>query len=635
MKIKYFLSLLISITLIVLSAFKFNMDENAYEKFYDQQFKAFSLQVDTLLAVSNSDNTEELMLALHKGRMALKKMDFWWRYCNALQYKSINAPLPVEWETEVFEKFERPYKRVGGGFTLAEIELSETESIQSSIRENIQKIRTAQVHFELDSMRHFFEEPAHLFYSNRLFLLNLASIYSTGFECPDTTRILPELKCMLNAVHELYYAFNQSYPEHAISQEYLKKYKELLRFVDEQSLNYSSFNHFEFIRTHVNPLYAINSQMIMDRSYRTKNLLDYSLNKNAKSIFDKQLYTAQNPKGIFYKVKDTVALNEIAYLGKMLFYDPILSGNNQRSCASCHNPEQFFTDNGVKTAEMFNHEGRLSRNTPSIINSDYNHLIMMDGKHLSLQEQAIAVMCNPDEMGSDKEEIMKKVMSITSYAEILKKIAKLTPQEKEPSLEHLVSSLTYYYGKFSQYYSDFDRAMEQQQNLNEEAIMGFNLFMSKAQCATCHFVPQFNGVKPPYIGSEFEVLGVPSDTSFKSLDKDQGRYMVHEADETKFAFRTGGLKNISKTGPYMHNGIYNTLEEVIEFYNKGGGVGRGLNLENQTLSSSELGLTENEVRLLALFLQTLDEDIQFENKPERLAESKKKKYNNRKVGGEY
>jgi cytochrome c peroxidase len=635
MKIKYFLSLLISVSLIVLSAFKFNKDENSYEKYYENQFKAFSLQVDTLIAVSGTENSEELLKALHKSRMALKKMDFWWRYSNALQYKSINAPLPIEWETEVFEKIEKPYKRVGGGLTLAEIELSETESIQSSIRENIQKIKTAQVHFELDSMRHFFEEPAHLYYCNRLFLLNLASIYSTGFECPDTSRILPELKCMLDAVHELYYSFNQSYPEHAVSQDYLKKYKSMLEFVASQSQNYSTFNHFEFIKDHVNPLYALNAQMILDKSYRTRNLLDYTLNKEAKSIFDKKLYNAQNPKGIFYKVTDTAALNDIAYLGKMLFYDPILSGNNQRSCASCHNPEQYFTDNGVNTAEMFNHEGRLTRNTPSIINSDFNHLIMMDGKHLSLQEQAIAVMCNPEEMGSKKEEILDKVMSIKSYETILKRIAKLTPQEKEPSLEHLVSSLTYYYGKFSQYYSDFDRAMENQLILNEEVQKGFNLFMSKAQCATCHFVPQFNGVKPPYIGSEFEVLGVPADTSFKKLDNDQGRYLVHEADEMKFAFRTGGLKNISKTGPYMHNGIYKTLEEVIEFYNKGGGAGRGLNIVNQTLSSSELGLTQNEVRLLVLFLKSLDEDIQFEAKPEHLAESKKKKYNNRKVGGEY
>ena len=126
--------------------------------------------------------------------------------------------------------------------------------------------------------------------------------------------------------------------------------------------------------------------------------------------------------------------------------------------------------------------------------------------------------------------------------------------------------------------------------------------MSKAQCATCHFVPQFNGVKPPYIGSEFEVLGVPKDIAFKSLNDDKGRHGVNPADEMDHAFRTGTIRNIAYTAPYMHNGVFKTLNEVIDFYDVGGGAGKGLSVTNQTLSSDSLKLTAEEKQDLCFHL---------------------------------
>src|SRR5688500_15720855 len=136
--------------------------------------------------------------------------------------------------------------------------------------------------------------------------------------------------------------------------------------------------------------------------------------------------------------------------------------------------------------------------------------------------------------------------------------------------------------------------MNENKPVEESAKKGFNLFMSKAQCATCHFAPQFNGVKPPYVGSEFEVLGVPADTLYQSLSKDQGRYEINPAEETNHAFRTGTLRNIMQTAPYMHNGIFKTMDQVIKFYNGGGGAGRKLLVPNQTLSSDSLALTKQE-----------------------------------------
>jgi cytochrome c peroxidase len=319
----------------------------------------------------------------------------------------------------------------------------------------------------------------------------------------------------------------------------------------------------------------------------------------------------------------------------LLFYDPILSGNNQRSCASCHKSAEYFTDTVTSTSLQFDRINPLPRNTPSLINASYNHLAMLDGKHNTLQEQAQAVITNPKELNCTEKDMLKKVLSCTEYVSGFKKLLKYTPQEPEICFEHIASALTYYYGKFSKCYAAFDDAVNTNKSVNADIKQGFNLFMGKAQCGTCHFVPQFNGVKPPYIGSEFEVLGTPEDTAFKRISNDKGRYEVNPATETLRAFRTGTIRNAAHTQPYMHNGVFKTLEQVIDFYNTGGGAGRGLTVSNQTLSADSLHLTTTDKKQLIAFIYSLNEAIPFEQQPGKLPASKIKSLNNRKIGGEY
>ena len=144
--------------------------------------------------------------------------------------------------------------------------------------------------------------------------------------------------------------------------------------------------------------------------------------------------------------------------------------------------------------------------------------------------------------------------------------------------------------------------------MNAAEINGFNLFMGKAKCATCHYVPLFNGSKPPtYYYQESEVIGVPAtaDTLHPLLDSDSGRIHTLNLDFFNHAFKTPTLRNIALTAPYMHNGVYKTLEEVIDFYDKGGGQGLGLSLPNQTLPADKLQLTKTEKKNLKAFLLTL------------------------------
>ncbi|MFM6984380.1 MAG: cytochrome-c peroxidase [Chitinophagaceae bacterium] len=635
MKYKLLVIIAVISLIAVTAAFKKDAKQSAYFSLYESMFRRAELSFENInqYAQSSECRFDSLKTMIHDARMQLKPMDFWWRYADPISYKLLNGPLPVEWETEVFEKYEKPYKRIGGGLTLAELAIDEGDS--ANLIKYLNNLPEAISHFRPDSMQNFLGSPDHFAFCNRLFLLNLSTIYTTGFECPDTSRILPEILVMLNSSKNISKAYLESFREVTMDEAYLLQLDACIKFVEQQSgLGYESFSHFSFISDYINPLYGLNAKWILENDFRSKSFNDYSLNKEALSIFDKSLYYGQNTKGIFIRVNDSVHLKDIAAFGKQLFFDPILSGNNQRSCASCHIPEQFFTDNSQKSALQFNHNGNLKRNSPSLLNAEFNHLAMQDGKFYTLQDQALAVITNPMEMGCLKEDILSKVLSVKEYSKTLKKLSALTPKKPVPDVEHILSALTYYYTSQIQQVSEFDMAIEKKKVLSEEAIEGFNLFMSKAQCATCHFLPHFNGVKPPYVGSEFEVLGVPDDTGFTHFGMDSGRYLINPAKETAFAFRTGTLKNIEKTGPYMHNGVFSTLKEVMVFYNNGGGAGRGLNLPNQTLGSEPLGLTEQEMEKIITFMKTLNETIEI-SRPLKLPESKRKELKERKVGGTY
>ncbi|MES2559864.1 MAG: cytochrome c peroxidase [Bacteroidota bacterium] len=624
-----------------LCSFSINTHENTYAQHFLNKIELLQqqeIQLTDLIYQSDLSlerDKQRIREQLQATRNMLKPADFWLRYLNTLSHKKINGPLPVEWETEVFEKFEKPYKREGAGFTLAYQYLEEEHPDKSVLLDLVQQAKTATDGYTVDSITHELQSFHHFYFCNRLFLLNLAAIYTTGFDCPDASAIVPELRLMLTDMLVTYKQFNSSFPETPLSPSYLELYTQTINFANAQPASAETFDHYTFIREFINPLYTLNQQHIITYRASSKNLLDYALNKQASSIFSKLLYNSQNPKGIFIRLTDSVSLVELEKVGKQLFYDPILSQNNQRSCVSCHNPNQYFTDTSVATSFQFNHEGTLKRNTPSLLNAQYNHLLMADGNHYSLLGQTKGVITNALEMGSTEEDVVRKVMSCKEYAKVFSKLLKYTPQEKEVTLEHIGSAITFYYGKFSKFDSPFDEAMNKHEQLTPDAQKGFNLFMGKAQCATGHFVPQFNGVKPPYIGSEFEVIGVPASPDYASLSEDKGRYVVNPATETMNAFRTGTIRNAAQTQPYMHNGVFKTLDDVIEFYNRGGGAGKGLHVPNQTLPSDSLQLTGDEKGYLVAFIQSLTEKIQPETPPAQLPVSKNKLLNQRKVGGTY
>ena len=623
------------------SSYQSVSQESAYRKTYKlavSELKNSNLELLSRIRaadLSNSEKVNEIKVLIRLSRLKLKAVDFWLRYLEPIAYKKINGPLPIEWETEVFEKFESPYKREGAGLTLAELHLQQQMANKDELIRLLDSSNSATDVFFADSITRNLDSYHHFFLCNRLFLLNLAAIYTTGFECPDADNILPELEHMLKSTNDIYSSFNAAFPDTPLEESYSSLFIQAIDFVETQGKNVNEFNHFGFIKDYINPLFALNQQMIRKYKVKSTSYNDYSLSDESTSIFEKSLFKGQEAKGVYYAIENEQILSEIRETGKLLFYDPILSANSTRSCVSCHKPEQYFTDTVPATALRFDKTSSLPRNTPSLINIIYNHLVNLDGRHFNLQDQTKAVIRNHDEMGGGENELLNKVMSCDIYKSAFRKYSRLTPYTKNISIDHVVSAITYYLGGFSNYYSPFDLSMNDNKSVSDVAINGFNLFMGKAQCGTCHFVPHFNGVKPPYIGSEFEVLGVPQDKAFTLVSGDTGRHLVYPSPEMLNAFRTGTVRNTPHTAPYMHNGVFKTLGEVMDFYNTGGGAGRSLQVANQTLSNDSLHLTNTEIAAIIEFIGTLDEQIEFPKAPAKLPVSKINALNTRKVGGEY
>jgi cytochrome c peroxidase len=188
-------------------------------------------------------------------------------------------------------------------------------------------------------------------------------------------------------------------------------------------------------------------------------------------------------------------------------------------------------------------------------------------------------------------------------------INKAFPQKTELQEWQLQNAIASYIRSLNKFNSKFDTHFQgTSTTLSSEEQLGFNLFAGKAKCATCHFIPLFNGTVPPiYKKTEQEVVGTPQVKNGKIISPDLGRFTQYKMAQLKNAFKTPTLRNVAQTAPYMHNGVFTTLEEVVDFYNKGGGIGTGINVENQTLPSDALNLTAVEQKALVAFMKTLSD----------------------------
>jgi cytochrome c peroxidase len=270
-------------------------------------------------------------------------------------------------------------------------------------------------------------------------------------------------------------------------------------------------------------------------------------------------------------------------LGEMLFWDPRLSKKGSMSCASCHNPALGWSD-GLPTAVGFDMQ-ILGRATPTILNTAFNTIQMWDGRKANLEDQALGPIAAGGEMNLPLPEMVTRLQGIPGYAPAFEKaypgqgISEVTVARAIASFERTVLSTE----------APFDRWRKgDHKALSAPAKRGFDLFTGKANCAACH--QGFN-----FTDNGFHNIGVKDPAA-----PDVGRFAQRKVKAMQGAFKTPTLRDIALTAPYMRNGMYTTLGEVVEHYNRGGDV-----KENLDINMVPLNLTKEECADIVAFMESL------------------------------
>jgi cytochrome c peroxidase len=279
-------------------------------------------------------------------------------------------------------------------------------------------------------------------------------------------------------------------------------------------------------------------------------------------------------------------------LGKQLYFDGRLSKNNAISCAFCHNPVAGFADPNQTSIGVGGKRG--GRQAPTVYNTAFNPLQFWDGRAGSLEEQAIGPIHNPIEMAETHENVVKKLSQIKGYQDQFQ-----ATFGAGVSIQGIGEAIAAYERTVISTNSAFDKFMlGDAKAMDESAQRGMSVFKGKGRCVACH-----NGSN--FTDNNFHNTGVPQ---VGPLKEDLGRYTVTLVEKDKRAFKTPTLRSVIETAPYMHDGVFKTLEEVVDFYDKGG-------VANPQLSSliKPLGLTSEEKTDLIAFLKALTgEPLPFE-----------------------
>lgn len=442
---------------------------------------------------------------------------------------------------------------------------------------------------------HFYELIQHQ-------IIRIAALGITGFDSPVAFNSIEEAKSSIDGIEEFYFLYCEINNQ-TINKKFTELSKKAKQYIEKNN-NFNTFNRLEFIKNHLMPM-----SVAFENEF--KKVIDKAPNFYDNKVFYGQLSDLMQGRNLnpdaFSPYAKSKSSEEKTALGKILFNDNNLSRSNKISCASCHNAEYAFTD-GKKTSISNIHSNSIKRNSPTLLYSSFQKSFFYDMRSQDLENQIENVMNNPDEFNLSPKEIKDKISSNKNLVQLF---TKAFPDKKEITPYEVRNAIASYVRSLMPFNAKIDRFFMGKTALTENEENGFNLFAGKAKCATCHFIPVYNGTVPPWFNnSESEVIGVPNNIKWKdaTIDSDLGRYNLNQIDQLKFSFKTPTVRNIAKTAPYMHNGVYNTLDEIIKFYELGGGNGIGMNLEFQTLPFDNLTLTEKEKQDIISFLKTLTDE---------------------------
>ncbi|GJG89125.1 cytochrome-c peroxidase [Gemmatimonadetes bacterium T265] len=388
--------------------------------------------------------------------------------------------------------------------------------------------------------------------------------------------------------------------------------------------DFAAFDRFAFVTGYANPAFAALAALAA-RVPAPDVALRRAWPRTVASVYDARAFDA-----LAYADADAPRPTAAwVALGRALFAEPALSGDGTRACASCHVPARGFTDGRARAAGLAGAGGRTLRHTPRLAYAAWQPAQFADARAATLEAQVDSVLASPAEMGGSAAAAAARLGRSAEYrrrfavaeglpadglrADGLPAPAAVTPRAVRQALAAYVRSL----GRFD---SRFDRAVRGDAGaaLAPDERRGFNLFMGRARCGTCHFAPLFNGTAPPdFARSDVEVVGVPERyarggggrTTRARVDPDSGRAARDHLDGHLHAFTTPSVRGAAAGavlgGPFMHNGALRTLDDVLDFYDRGGGVGLGADVPNQTLPRDPLHLTGRDRRALVAFLRAL------------------------------
>lgn len=293
-------------------------------------------------------------------------------------------------------------------------------------------------------------------------------------------------------------------------------------------------------------------------------------------------------------------------LGRRLFYDPILSLNGQMSCATCHRQEQAFTDGGATSVGVRGLPGL--RSSMSLVNLAFNARgFFWDGRAVTLEDQALVPVEDHLEFNETWDNVEKKLQKHTEYPVLFRQAFGIE-KKSELKKELVVKALAQFERILISVNSRFDRFLQLNEGfLEDDEERGRRLFffepgdVAHPGCSHCH-------VNPFYTDHNFHNNGLDSVPALESF-KDLGRGAVTNNRFDNGKFRTPSLRNIELTAPYMHDGRFKTLEEVLENYSRG-----GHNIENENANIAPFPLTAQNKRDLIAFLKTLT-DTSFVKNP--------------------
>ncbi len=588
--IKYVMLLLVCIV-ILFSCLTEKKKTNLQNTHYSIQKKIDTLYT-LLTEIEASTNTTNVQLIFAKSRKYYKQIEPFIEYYYQGFSRRINGPALPEIKTD-----DNMVNDATGFQVIEEIIFSDSIDL-TNLRTQTKILKTDLLFIQKNVTdlpiqdHHFYELMQHQF-------IRIATLGITGFDSPVALNSIEEATYSLEGITEFYSQFCMNKQKQA-NTKLLQQIQESITYL-QQNNSFNNFNRLLFIKNHLMPI-----SIMWEKDF--KPTLDTTPNFYKNKVFYGHLADLMQGKKLnadaFSPYAEAASSQEKIVFGKLLFNSTALSKTKRMSCASCHNAEKAFTDG--KTVSTTNvHSNATQRNSPTLLYAAFQKGFFYDLRSQDLENQIESVIKNPDEFNVSITEVQKIVRTDTL---LIRHFSNAYPNKKEITAYEIRNAIAAYVRSLMPFTAKVDGYFKGNTTLTENEINGFNVFAGKAKCATCHFIPLYSGTIPPWFNnSESEVIGVPKTIAWKNaiVDTDLGRFHLNKIEQLKYAFKTPTIRNIEKTAPYMHNGVYNSLEEVIKFYEMGGGNGIGMQLEHQTLPFDNLQLTAKEKQDIISFLKTL------------------------------